>query len=160
MTGRPRWENCGYREVLKAAMAVLKHDHPLPALDAETVYEVSHQWLRDCCKYFVERGESKGAMGTDITFRIGYTARTQERKFPSWKTPEEKQLTLADLERDPSLNRAVLRTFWMDEMGFAGQGVQSFFVKRPRCARRGAHGCLRGEGMPERGRLVRPRVVY
>ena len=137
MTGRPRWENCGYREVLKAAMAVLKHDHPLPALDAETVYEVSHQWLRDCCKYFVERGKSKGAMGTDITFRIGYTARTQERKFPSWMTPEEKQLTLADLERNPSLNRAVLRTFWMDEMGFAGQGFLSHRLAWSDAAKRG-----------------------
>ena len=31
-----------------------------------------------------------------------------------------------------------------------------FFAKRPRCAKGGAHGCLRGGGMPERGRLVRP----
>ena len=137
MTGRPRWENCSYREVLKAAMAVLKHDHPIPALDAETVYEVSHQWLRDCCAYFVVRGESKGAMGTDIAFRIGYTARTQERKFPSWMTPEEKQLTLADLERDPSLNRAVLRTFWMDEMGFAGQGFMSHRLSWADAVKRG-----------------------
>ena len=125
LTGRPRWENCGYREVLKAAMAVLKHDHGRPALDAKTVYEVSHRWLRDCCQYFVERGESNGAMGTDISFRIGYTARTQKRFFPSWMTPEETKLTLADLERDPSLNRPYLRTFWMDEMGFAGQGFLS-----------------------------------
>ena len=125
MTGRPRWENGGYREVLKAAMAVLRHDHPIPALDAKTVYDLSHRWLRDCCEYFVDRGESKGAMGTDVAFRLGYTARTQQRFFPSWMTPEEKSLTLADLERDPSLNRPHLRTFWMDEMGFAGQNFLS-----------------------------------
>ena len=121
MTGRPRWENCGYREVFKAAMAVLKHDHPIPALDAQTAYDVSHQWLRDCCEKFVKEGKSKGAMGTDLSFRIGYTARTNTRRFPAWMTEAEKKFTLADLERDPSLNRAVLRTTWMDEMGFAGQ---------------------------------------
>jgi hypothetical protein len=34
--------------------------------------------------------------------------------------------------------------------------AQSFLVKRPKCARGGTHGRLLGEGMPERGRLVRP----
>ena len=121
LEGRPRYENCGYREAFMAAMATLRHDHPIPALDAKTVYEVSHRWLRDCCEYFVGQGRSKGAMGTDIAFRLGYTARTNKRHFPAWMTDAEKKLTLADLERDPSLNRAVLRTFWMDEMGFAGQ---------------------------------------
>ncbi len=125
MTGRPRWENCGYREALKAAMAVLKHGPAVPALDAKTVYEVSHQWLRDCCEYFVEREKSKGAMGTDVMFRLGYTARTNTLHFPAWMTAEETKLTLADLERDPSLNRPHLRTFWMDEMGFAGQNFLS-----------------------------------
>ena len=140
LTGRPRWENCGYREVLKAAMTMLKHGHGQPALDAKTVYEVSHQWLRDCCQYFVERGESRGAMGTDITFRIGYTARTQKRFFPSWMTQEETKLTLADLERDPSLNRPHLRTFWMDEMGFAGQGFLSHRLAWADAAMRGDDG--------------------
>ena len=125
LEGRPLYENCGYREVFMAAMTMLKHDHPIPALDAKTVYEVSHQWLRDCCEFFVDQGKSKGAMGTDISFRLGYTARTNKLNFPAWMTPEEKKLTLADLERDPSLNRAVLRTFWMDEMGFAGQNFMS-----------------------------------
>jgi hypothetical protein len=126
LTGRPRYENAGYREVFKAAMAVLKHDYPRPALDAKTVYEVSHQWLRDCCEYFTGRGESKGAMGSDIAFRLGYTDRARTpRPFPSWMRPEEHKLTLADLERDPSLNRPHLRTFWMDEMGFAGQNFLS-----------------------------------
>jgi hypothetical protein len=124
MEGRPRYENCGYREALMAAMATLKHDH-LPALDAKTAYEVSHQWLRDCCEYFVDQGKSKGAAGTDISFRLGYTARTNKINLPAWMTPEEKKLTLADLERDPKLNRGILRTFWMDEMGFAGQNFMS-----------------------------------
>ena len=137
LTGRPRWENGGYREVLKAAMAVLKHDHPIPALDAATVYEISHQWLRDCCEHFTGRGESKGAMGTDVCFRLGYTARTNTLNFPSWMTPEEKKLTLADLERDPSLNRPHLRTFWMDEMGFAGQSFLSHRLAWADAAKRG-----------------------
>ncbi|MBO6167799.1 MAG: hypothetical protein J6P13_05550 [Kiritimatiellae bacterium] len=124
LEGKPRWENCGYREALKAAMAILKHDH-LPAMDAETAYEVSHQWLRDCCEYFTGSGRSKGAMGTDISFRLGYTARTNKVNLPAWMTPEEKKLTLADLERDPKLNRPYLRTFWMDEMGFAGQNFMA-----------------------------------
>ncbi len=121
MKGRPRWENCGYREVFKAAMAALKHDHPLPAMDVAMAEKVSLRWIYDCCEKNVEEGISKGAMGTDISFRLGYTARTNTRRFPAWMTDEEKKLTLADLEKDPSLNRAVLRTFWMDEMGFAGQ---------------------------------------
>lgn len=140
LEGRPRWPNCGYREVLKAALATMKHDRESPALDAKTVYEVSHRWLRDCCEYFVKRGESEGAMGTDIMFRIGYTARTQERKFPGWMTPEEKNLTLADLERDPSLNRPHLRTFWMDEMGFAGQNFLSHRLAWGDATRRGDAG--------------------
>ena len=121
MTGRPRWENGGYREVFKAAMAVLKHDHPVPAMDVATAEKVSLQWIQDCCEKNVEDGVTKGAMGTDLQFRLGYTARTNKRNFPVWMTEAEKKLTLADLERDPSLNRAVLRTVWMDEMGFAGQ---------------------------------------
>ncbi|MBR0056209.1 MAG: hypothetical protein IJP66_02670 [Kiritimatiellae bacterium] len=138
LEGRPRWENCGYREVLKAAMAVLKHDYAAPALDARTVSGLSHQWLRDCCEYFVKRGESEGAMGTDVEFRIGYTDRARTpRPFPAWMTPEEKTLTLADLERDPSLNRPHLRTAWMDEMGFAGQGFLSHRLAWADAARRG-----------------------
>ena len=125
MTGRPRWENCGYREAFRAAMAVLKHDHPIPVLDAATVEKVSHQWILDCCEKSVADGKSKGAMGTDISFRLGYTARTNKRNLPAWMTAAEKKLTLADLERDPSLNRHYLRTFWMDEMGFAGQNFMT-----------------------------------
>ena len=125
MTGRPRWENCGYREAFKAAMAVLKHDHPIPAMDAATAEKVSHQWILDCCEKNVEEGKSKGAMGTDISFRLGYTARTNKRFFPPWMTEAEKKLTLADLEKDPSLNRHWLRTYWMDEMGFAGQSFMT-----------------------------------
>ncbi|MBR3222996.1 MAG: hypothetical protein IKF72_12305 [Kiritimatiellae bacterium] len=125
MTGKPRWENCGYREAFKAAMAVLKHDHPIPAMDAATVEKVSHRWILDCCEKLVADGKSKGAMGTDISFRLGYTARTNKRNFPAWMTEAEKKLTLADLERDPSLNRHHLRTFWMDEMGFAGQNFMT-----------------------------------
>ncbi len=125
LEGRPLYENCGFREAFMAAMATLKHDHPVPALDAKTVYEVSHQWLRDCCEYFVDQGKSEGAAGTDISFRLGYTARTNKINLPAWMTPEEKKLTLADLERDPKLNRGVLRKFWMDEMGFAGQNFMS-----------------------------------
>lgn len=137
MKGRPKWENCGYREVFKAAMAVLKHDHPIPAMDAKAVYEVSHRWLRDCCEYFVGRGESKGAMGTDVSFRLGYTKRTNTRNFPAWMTEAEKKLTLADLERDPSLNRAVLRTIWMDEMGWAGQNFMSHRLAYADAVKRG-----------------------
>ena len=137
MKGKPKWENCGYREAFKAAMAALKHDHPLPALDAKTVYEVSHRWLRDCCEYFVGKGESKGAMGTDISFRLGYTKRTNTRNFPAWMTKAEKKLTLADIERDPSLNRAVLRKFWMDEMGWAGQNFMSHRLAYADAVKRG-----------------------
>lgn len=137
MTGKPRYENCGYREVFMAAMDSLKHDHPIPALDAKTAYEVSHQWLRDCCEKFVDEGKSKGAMGTDISFRLGYTARTNKRHFPSWMTPEEKKLTLADLEKNPSLNRPYLRTFWMDEMGFAGQSFMSHRLSWQDAVKRG-----------------------
>ena len=125
MTGRPRWENCGYREAFKAAMAVLKHDHPIPVMDAATAEKVSHQWILDCCEKNVAEGKSKGAMGTDISFRLGYTARTNKRFFPPWMTEAEKKLSLADLEKDPSLNRHWLRTYWMDEMGFAGQNFMT-----------------------------------
>ena len=140
LEGRPRYENCGYREALIAAMAVLKNDHPIPALDAQTVYDVSHQWLRDCCEYFVDQGKSKGAMGMDISFQLGYTARTNKRHFPAWMTPEEKKLTLADLERDPSLNRTRLRTFWMEGMGFASQNFLAHRLSYMDAVKRGDKG--------------------
>ena len=127
MTGRPLYANCAFREVFIAAMGVMHNDHPVPALDAKTVYDVSHRWLRDSCEYFCDRGESAGAMGMDVSFQLGYTARTNKRNFPAWMTPEERTLTLADLERDPSLNRTLLRTFWMPGMGFASQ---NFLVHR------------------------------
>jgi hypothetical protein len=52
-------------------------------------------------------------------------------------TEAEKKLTLADVERDPSLNRAVMRTFWMDEMGFAGQSFMSHRLSYADAMKRG-----------------------
>ena len=137
LVGRPRYENCGFREVFMAAMATLGHDHPIPALDAKTVYDVSHRWLRDSCEKFVKEGKSKGATGSDISFRLGYTARTNKRFFPAWMTEAEKKLTLADLERNPSLNRSMPHTEWMQGMGFASQRFMAYRLSYQDAVKRG-----------------------
>ena len=46
----------------------------------------------------MDQGKSEGAAGTDISFRLGYTARTNKINLPAWMTPEEKKASLEKLK--------------------------------------------------------------
>lgn len=107
--GKPRWKNYGFANVFDAAWGVLKHDCPR-VLSIEDVWRLGIAFCRAMNYELDGKKEIRGAFG-DVTHSIG-------NHIP--KLDISPNLTLKDIEENPSLN-----FFRMDEYRPAGIGFSS-----------------------------------
>ena len=107
--GTPRWKNYGFTNVFDAAWNVLKHDCPR-VLPMEEVWRLGIAFCRAMNYELNGKKEIRGAFG-DVTHSVG-------NHIP--KPDISPNLTLKDIEENPSLN-----FFRMDEYKPAGIGFSS-----------------------------------